>query len=135
MAAQGGAKGWKGNVLKSALAGRSFLGGQCGAKDAAGARTGFTFMDLHKPLWQDNFFAYYDPAAISLQVRPLPRGTLSATRRTDSTTPEPRPRAGHPQRLGKKQRAVCLKGLPPYAAGAGYAPLFPPFPAGIGLPA
>ena len=73
-------------MLKSALAGRSFLGGQCGAKDAAGARTGFTFMDLHKPLWQDNFFAYYDPAAISLQVRPLPRGTLSATWRTDSTT-------------------------------------------------
>ena len=68
-------------MLKSALAGRSFLGGQCGAKDAAGARTGFTFMDLHKPLWQDNFFAYYDPAAISLQVRPLPRGTLSATGR------------------------------------------------------
>ena len=29
---------------------------------------------------------------------------------------------------------MCLKGLPPYAAGAGYAPLFPPFPAGIGLP-
>jgi len=63
-------------VLKSALGGRSFLGGQCGAKDATGARTGFTFMDLHKPLWQDNFFAYYDPAAISLQVRSLPRGTL-----------------------------------------------------------
>ena len=29
---------------------------------------------------------------------------------------------------------MCLKGLPPYAAGAGCAPLLPPFPAGIGLP-
>ena len=66
-------------MLKSALGGRSFLGGQCGAKDATGARTGFTFMDLHKPLWQDNFFAYYDPAAISLQVRSFPAGPSTAT--------------------------------------------------------
>lgn len=55
-----------GAVAFSPLRRFSVRGGKCGPRDKAGALTGFTFMDLHRPVKDDDFAKYYDPAALEL---------------------------------------------------------------------
>ena len=55
-----------GAVAFSPLRQVSVRGGKCGPRDKAGALTGFTFMDLHRRVKDDDFAKYYDPAALEL---------------------------------------------------------------------
>ena len=55
-----------GAVAFSPLRRFSVRGGKCGPRDKAGALTGFTFMDLHRPVKDDDFAKYYDPTALEL---------------------------------------------------------------------